>query len=78
MEIMPATQEEIVEFKKAAAARYAEAGVPPHIADQLFNTQMAKVAAELNLKPVANPEKVEKLASELASTLGKVRKTAQK
>lgn len=69
MEIMPATQEEIAEFKAAAAARYAEAGVPPKVADQLFNVQMAKVAAELDLKPTVNPEKVEKIASALAQVL---------
>lgn len=69
MEIVAATQEEIVEFKQAAAARYAEAGVKPEVADQLFNAQMAKVAAEMNLQPVKS-ERIEKLASALAQELG--------
>ena len=73
MEIVAATQEEIVEFKQAAAARYAERGVKPAVADQLFNAQMAKVAAEMNLQPVKS-ERIEKLASALAQELGKTRK----
>lgn len=78
MEIMAATDAEIIEFKTAAAQRYAEAGVPPHIADQLFEAQMAKVAAELNLQPAApKSEKIEKLASALAAELGKTRKTVK-
>jgi len=75
MEIVAATQEEIVEFKQAAAARYAERGVKPAVADQLFNAQMAKVAAEMNLQPLpVKSERIEKLASALAQELGKTRK----
>ena len=75
MEIVAATQEEIVEFKQAAAARYAERGVKPEVADRLFNAQMAKVAAEMNLQPQpVKSERVEKLASALAQELGKTRK----
>ena len=77
MEIMAATEAEIVEFKTAAAQRYAERGVDPKVADQLFEAQMAKVAAELNLQPVARSEKVEKLASALAAELGKTRKAVK-
>lgn len=77
MEIMPATPSEIAEFKQAAAARYAEKGVAPEVADQLFNAQMAKIAAEMQLvpeqAPVVNP-KIEKLASALALELGRTRK----
>jgi len=74
MEIVPATQAEIAEFKQAAAARYAERGVSPEQADKLFNVQMAKLAAEMQLVPKVDTAKVEKLASALAAELGKTRK----
>jgi len=76
MEIMPASQEEIAEFKMAAARRYAEAGVPPQVADQLFNTQMAKMAAELQIQsqPQVDGARVEKIACALADAMNKQRK----
>lgn len=86
MEIVPATPSEIAEFKQAAAARYAEKGVAPEVADQLFNAQMAKIAAEMQLVPQVPQEapaapapapqnpRIEKLASALAAELGRTRK----
>jgi hypothetical protein len=49
MEITPATAEDIATFKRAAAARYQELGVPADVADRLFERQMAKTASELGL-----------------------------
>jgi len=90
MEIIPATPEQIAEFKTAAAARYKEQGVTPEHAEALFQTQLAKVAAELGIdpkdaacgsshgakKPVKKKsKKVEKMASVIADGLGRKRKT---
>lgn len=83
MEIVPATPEQIAEFKMAAAARYAEKGIAPDKANELFNAQMAKMAAELQItEPVTevkkaevkvSPERIEKIANELAATLSRKR-----
>ena len=80
MEIMSATPEQIVEFKKAAAARYIEKGIKPEVADQLFADQMAKIAAEMQIAAPAPtapievaPSRQEKVASFVAAQLGRSR-----
>jgi hypothetical protein len=50
MEIKSATAAEILEFKKAAAKRYAARGIDPKTAEILFEKAMAKLAAEIGLE----------------------------
>ena len=74
MNIPEATQAQIAAFEKGAAARYAELGVPTELAQALYAQQMNKEAADLGMVADApKPERVEKIASELASVLGKKR-----
>jgi len=76
MEIKAATQEQIAIFKKAAAARYAERNIPADTAEALFEATMGKLATSLGIDvdKVQKPEKIEKLASEIAESLGLQRK----
>jgi len=69
MELEPASVEQIAIFKRAAARRYAERGIPPAQAEQLFNKMMDKLSSDLGVKPVS--PKIQKIASELKRALGK-------
>ena len=88
MEITPATDEQIAIFKKAAAARYAERGIPAAKAEELFEATMGKLASSLgiggdkaadcdkapkSMKPKKS-KKVEKIASAIATSIGRERK----
>ena len=46
-----ATPEQILEFKKGAAARYKERGISPANATCLFDTHVVKLAAQLGIMP---------------------------
>jgi hypothetical protein len=46
----PASQPEINVFLKAAEQRYAEMGIDPELAGQLFNMQLAKQAQDMGLQ----------------------------
>lgn len=74
MEIQPATPEQIATFKKAAAARYLERGVDPKTAEQLFNGYMSQVAGDLGIQQKS--EKIDKVASVIAQSVGRQRKIA--
>lgn len=74
MNIPEATPEQIEAFEKGAAARYAELGVPTELAQALYAQQMNKEAAQMGMTPPKpEPEKVTKIASELAQVMGKTR-----
>jgi hypothetical protein len=74
MDIQEATPEQIAAFEKGAADRYAELGVPEQLAAALYTNEMNKAASQLGLNGQApEPERVEKVASELAEALGKKR-----
>lgn len=55
--MIQATPEQISIFKQAAAQRYAERGVPPAVAEQLFERQMYKLAVEMGLAPAVKQAK---------------------
>jgi len=74
MEIRPATVEQIAAFKKAAAQRYAELGLDPKIANELFELKLATIAEELGM---VQPDRIEKLANSLAVSMGKTRITKE-
>lgn len=69
MELEPASVEQVAIFKRAAARRYAEKGVAPAKAEELFNKMMNKLGSDLGIKQ-ASP-KIQKIASELKKALGK-------
>lgn len=73
MEVVPATTDQIALFKLGAAQYYKKAGVNPAIADQLFNTQMAKMANDMGVAP-RNEAKIQKIASAVAQSVGRTRK----
>jgi hypothetical protein len=70
MEIVPATPEQIAAFKLAAAKRYADLGVEPKIANQLFEIKMATIAEDLGM---VEEDPIEKLADSLADAMGRER-----
>ena len=78
MDIKQATPNQIASFKVGAAARFQELGVPADVANELFAFEMAKVASELGVVPSANPVNVQKVANDIAATLGRTRKPAAK
>ena len=55
IELTPATQAEIAEFKQAAAARFAERGIPPKQAAVIFDAYMRKLAAQLGVSTGPSP-----------------------
>lgn len=74
MEVMPATPEQIVVFKKAAAAEYVRLGIKPDVAEQRFAAYMDKVAKELGVVQQPLTKRADALATELAKALGRTRK----
>lgn len=73
MEIQPATVEQIATFKLAAAQRYSELGIPPELAEQLFEIKLAEIAEDLGVGETQADPKVEKIASDIAEALGRDR-----
>ena len=85
MELVPATPDQILKVKRAAAARFKEKGIDPQVADALFNAQLAKVAEELGFS-LDTPDtgdtaetkeaaaKVNTLADKMAAALSVTRK----
>ena len=74
MEIKSATEEQIAIFKQAVADRYTERGVPAEKANSLFATAMDKLAADLGVGTEKKSDKVEKIASSIAASVGRTRK----
>jgi len=80
MNISEATPEQIAAFEKGAVARYKEQGVPDKLAEGLLAAELEKIAADLGVaaqsptvRAVDSRGDVEKVASELASALGRPR-----
>jgi len=59
MDIKEATPAQVAEFKKAAAERYKERGVPANVAEVLFANQLTKLSEELAI-PIEDTPKVDK------------------
>ena len=81
MELVPATPAQILEVKRAAAARFKERGIDPKKAEAAFNAQLAKVAEELGFSfdtPDTDTKtaevKINAVADGLAASLGVTRK----
>jgi len=73
--VKPATPAEIAEFKQACANRYAERGIEPQLASQLFDRYMSKTAGELGFAtPQVPKDRVEKVANCVAKSIGRARK----
>ena len=76
IELTPASAEEILEFKQAAAARYAERGISPAQASAAFDAYMAKLGARFGV--VAPPsDKVVKLAGAIMDNLNAAKAKAK-
>lgn len=73
MNISEATPEQIAAFEKGAVARYKEQGVPDKLAEGLLAAELEKIAADLGVASQSPTVRVEKVASELASALGRTR-----
>ena len=77
-----ASPEEIAAFKKSSAARYAERGIDPAKATELFDGQMKKlseqVAAEQSAEVTkqARDQRIFKIATEIAQSVGRTRPAA--
>lgn len=69
MELEPASVEQIAIFKQAAARRYAERGIAPKQAEQLFNKMMEKLGSDVGMKPVS--PRIQKVAEALKKALGR-------
>ena len=72
MDMPEATQEQIEAFEKGAADRFAELGVPGDVAQKLYVNQLNKMGEQL-AAPAVNKDTVEKVASDIATALGKER-----
>lgn len=57
MEITPATPEQIDRFKVGAATRYRELGIPPKLANALFDIHLAGLARQLGMEASKDKDK---------------------
>lgn len=69
IEIKEASAEEILQFKKAAAARYAELGIEPKVAQQVFDRFMDKIANELGIQEIPVNDRIHKLADSIKGAM---------
>ena len=62
VQLQPASEEQIAEFKTAAAAAYKAMNIPADTADYLFTRYMDKVAKQMGLVDQPAPEPVKAVA----------------
>jgi hypothetical protein len=69
-----ATPEQILEFKKGAAARYKEQGISPADATRLFDAHMSKLANDLGLTSKPLSPKAQKIAAAMKTIIKSTKK----
>jgi hypothetical protein len=71
-QVLPtATPEQILEFKKGAAARYKERGISPSDATRLFDAHMSKLASDFGLTSKSLSPKAQKIAAAIKTVIAK-------
>lgn len=78
MNILEATPDQIAAFEQGAAGRFKEQGVPEKLAEKLLAVELSKIAGDLGVAAQPAPQRVEKVASDLATALGRTRKQQAK
>jgi len=74
MNLQSATVDQIATFKAAAAQRYAQRGVDPKVANQLFERKMAEISNTLAGQPVHTGITRAQASEKIASVINAIRR----